>query len=96
MQYFNNDIETMVRDYAGEFAADFDIDAIADEYLDQFNAQIEDGMCTLHRDGSITDWDWADEPGWDERHIYTEDELDEIRDSIDLDEIMARHDNTAE
>lgn len=95
MQYFTSSIEDMVRTYAGDFEEDFDIDAIVDEYLDQFNTQIEDGMCSLHRDGSITDWDWANNHGWDERHIYTDDELDEIRDSIDLDDLMATHDDTA-
>ena len=95
MQYFTTSIEDMVRTIAGDFEEDFDIDAIVDEYIEKFDAQIEDGMCSLHADGSITDWDWANEPGWADRHIYTEDELDEIRDSIDLDAIMAAHDNTA-
>lgn len=92
MQYFTTSIEDMVRTVAGDFAEDFDIDAIVDAYIEKFDSQIEDGMCSLHEDGSITDWDWANEPGWDERHIYTEDELDEVRDSIDLDAIMAAHD----
>ena len=97
MQYFTTDIETMVRTYAGDFEDDFDIDAIVDEYIGAFDTKLEDlgCMCSLHRDGSITDWDWADQPRWDERHIPTDDELDEIRDSIDLDDLMATHDNTA-
>lgn len=92
MTTFTTDIETMVRDYAGDFVDDFDIDAIVDEYIEKFDAQIKDVMCSLHADGSITDWDWANEPGWDERHIPTGEELDEIRDSIDLDALMAAHD----
>lgn len=96
MTTFTTDIETMVRDYAGDFANDFDIDAIVDEYIEKFNTQLQTagGMCSLHSDGSITDWDWANEPGWDERHEFTEEELDEIRDSIDLDAIMAAHDTS--
>ena len=97
MQYITNGIEYMVRIYAGDFEEGFDIDAIVDEYVDAFNAKLEQlgCMCSLHADGSITDWDWADQPGWDERHIPTDEELDEIRDSIDLDDLMATHADTA-
>ncbi len=95
---FENGIEYMVRTVAGDFEGDYDIDAIVDEYIDEFNDRLEalGAWESLHRDGSITEWEWMNEPGWDDRHIPTGEEYDEIRDSIDLDEIMARHDNTAE
>lgn len=94
MTTFTTDIETMVRDYAGDFANDFDIDAIVDEYIDQFNSKLHElgAWESLHRDGSITEWDWMNEQGWDERHIPTGEEIDEISDSIDLDALMAAHD----
>ena len=97
MQYFNTSIEDMVRIYAGDFEDDFDIDAIVDEYIAAFDTKLEKlgCMCSLHADGSITDWDWADQPGWDERHIPTDEDLDDIDESIDLDAIMAAHDDTA-
>ena len=91
---FENGIEYMVRTVAGDFAEDFDIDAIVNEYIDEFNSKLHalGAWESLHADGSITEWDWMNEPGWDERHIPTEEELDEICDSIDLDALMAAHD----
>lgn len=93
---FENGIEYMVRTVAGDFAEDFDIDAIVNEYIDEFNSKLHalGAWESLHADGSITEWDWMNEPGWDERHIPTEEELDEICDSIDLDAIMAAHDTS--
>ncbi|RSX48955.1 hypothetical protein [Bifidobacterium castoris] len=97
MQYFNTSIEDMVNTVAGDYAQDFDTDAIVDEYIAAFDAKLEElgCMCSLHADGSITDWDWADEPGWAERHIPDDADLDAIRDGIDLGAIMAAHDDTA-
>lgn len=97
MQYFTTSIEDMVNTVAGDYAQDFDIDAIVDEYIAAFDVKLEElgCMCSMHSDGSITDWDWADEPGWAERHITDDADLDAIRDSIDLGAIMAAHDDTA-
>ncbi|RSX44688.1 hypothetical protein [Bifidobacterium castoris] len=97
MQYFNASIETMVRDFAGDFADDFDIDAIVADYIDQFDAKlVELGyMASLHDDGSVTEWDWADMPGWNERTPLERDGLDVIAAGIDLGDIMARRDLTA-
>ena len=94
MTTFTTDIETRARPDSVHYANDYDFASIVDEDIETSDAQIKHCMCSLHADGSITDWDWANEPGWDERHIYTEEELAEIRDSIDLDAIMAAHDTS--
>lgn len=97
MQYFTTDIETMVRDFAGDYAADFDIDAIAEDYVNEFNTALENAgyMASLHEDGSVTEWDWANMAGWDERTPLERAGLDTIAAGIDLGDIMAHHDLTA-
>ena len=96
MQYFNTSIEQMIRDYVGDFAADFDMGAIVHDYMDAFNAELQrdGGMCSLHEDGSITEWDWADMPGWNERTPLTDDWLEAVASSIDIATIVERHDTT--
>lgn len=97
MQFFNSSVARMVGDVAGDYADDFDIDAIVRDYVDAFNATLESVgvMASLHADGSVTEWDWADTSGWDERTPLTRDVLDMAADSVDLMPIMERHDTKA-
>lgn len=97
MQYFNSSVADMVSDVAGDYVADFDTDAVVDDYTAAFNTNLRAAglMASLHADGSVTEWDWADMPGWDERTPLTREACDAAADAVDLTAIMQRHDTTA-
>lgn len=82
-------IQGTVADAVGEFAADYDIDAIITDYRDAINAAMPEGV-SLHGQDYIV--------GPYRREGWTDEELAEVREaiaSVDLWEIVGRHDKTA-
>jgi hypothetical protein len=70
-------------DYAGDFLADYDMDAVHEEYLDKINEGLEHGIVVLRNGDVIADVDLADEA----REIDWKESLD----GLSVDDIFERN-----
>ena len=82
-QYSTSDLAATAADYAGDFASDYDLDAIAADWNTKINEQLPEGVVMANNGQLFYD------AGFDIASI----DIKDIVEGIDLDAIMQAHDN---
>lgn len=83
-QYSTSDLASTAADYAGDFASDYDLDAVAADWNAAINEQLPEGV-VMANNGQVF---------YDQDFDLDSIDLKDIVESIDLDALLQAHDSS--